>query len=256
MSAAYSGVGMFALARSRRWIAARQYLWLHPEWWVIASSLAAWGVMFYLQAASREHSRHLHGVAPSVWSHEFAHWMAMIPAMMFPLLVSPLRIVAARSLWRRRDRAILEFLLGYLAAWALLGIGVIFAFLTSEQYLFGSQALRLGASLFAVSFAAMWQVTRWKRRAMTACDFTMAISPVGWRASLDCVGYGLAMGRRCIISCGPIMVAMALCPHNVLIAIAVTALLMAERYSSHFQYPAVPTWTAGAIVIVLGAAIL
>jgi zinc transporter ZupT len=52
------------------------------------------------------------------------------------------------------------------------------------------------------------------------------------------------------------MMAMALSPHNAVAAIAVTALLMAERYSSQFQYPAVPAWTAGAIAIVLGAAIL
>jgi len=54
----------------------------------------------------------------------------------------------------------------------------------------------------------------------------MAIAPAGWRASLGCIGYGLATGRRCIISCGPIMVAMTLCPRNAVIAIAVTALLM------------------------------
>src|SRR5262245_3700540 len=124
MSAAYSGVGMFALARSRRWMAARQYLWLHPEWSAMAIPLAPWRGMFYVQAVSPEQSRHLHSAGSSIWSHEFAHWMVMVPAMMFPLMISPLRIVAARSLWRRRDRAILEFLLGYMTAWALPGIGV------------------------------------------------------------------------------------------------------------------------------------
>src|SRR5215470_10286257 len=111
MSAAYSDVGMFALARSQRWIAARQCLWLHPEWWAMMISLAAWGVTFYLQLSPQEHFKHLHSTGRSVWSHQLAHWMAMVPAMMFPLLISPLRIVAARSLWRRRHRAILQFLL-------------------------------------------------------------------------------------------------------------------------------------------------
>src|SRR5262249_23730881 len=145
-SAADSPPDLFAFTRSRPLMAARRCLWLHPEWWAMVISLAGWGLMFYVQAASQGHSRHLHSTDSSVWSYEFTHWMVMVPAMMFPLLISPVRIVAARSLWRRRDRAILQFLLGYLAAWALPGIGVILVLLATAQYLFASQSLGLGAS--------------------------------------------------------------------------------------------------------------
>ena len=83
------------------------------------------------------------------------------------------------------------------------------------------------------------------RKDATACDFTMAIARQAGAAAWACIGYELAMGRRCTISCGLITVAIMLCPRSVVIAIAVTALLMAERYSSRFQYLGVPAWTAG-----------
>ncbi len=53
---------------------------------------------------------------------EIAAWMLMVVAMMFPLVIGSVRTVAARSLWRRRHRAIAGFLTGYAGAWFLVGL--------------------------------------------------------------------------------------------------------------------------------------
>jgi predicted metal-binding membrane protein len=51
-----------------------------------------------------------------------AGWALMLAAMMLPLVVAQLRHVRERSFARRRARAMLLFVLGYLAVWTAAGM--------------------------------------------------------------------------------------------------------------------------------------
>ncbi len=51
-------------------------------------------------------------------------WALMVAAMMSPLVVAPLRHVRDRSFARRRARAMLLFLAGYIAVWMIVGVGL------------------------------------------------------------------------------------------------------------------------------------
>jgi predicted metal-binding membrane protein len=75
----------------------------------------------------------------------------------------------------------------------------------------------------ALGGAAAWQLTPWKRRALFACRRTVPLPPLGRKADLACLRYGAQQGRRCILSCWPIMVVMAVAGHVHLLGMVVLA---------------------------------
>ena len=79
-----------------------------------------------------------------------ASWLLMVIAMMLPLVIDPIRGVAARSLWPRRHRAVGGFLLG-LSVWLVAGIVVSVAI--AEVRL--DHPLRLPAAAAAFAVAAI-----------------------------------------------------------------------------------------------------
>lgn len=180
--------------------------WRHPEWWVLALSALAWGSML---------QPHAHHRPPLV------QWMAMTAAMMFPLVARAARMTAERSLWRRRHRAMLAFLLGYTACWLLFGVTLV--------------ALRLPArrefAVAALAVAGAWQLTRVKRLALAACHYRMPLAPRGWRADRDCVSYGWQIGARCVISCWAIMLACFLAGHSLPAMLGLASIVTIERFT-------------------------
>lgn len=186
--------------------------WRHPEWWALAISAAAW------LAILQPHAHHRLGA--------FTMWTLMTLAMMLPAVVHPMRTAAERSLWRRRQRAIAGFLVGYLACWLLMGIVVMHI------------DVRFGAAI-AFALAGAWQLTRQKRIALTACHRTMPLAPRGWRADRDCMRYGWSIGTRCVASCGLMMIACALSGHALVATAFVTAILWIERYTRRPDHRAI-----------------
>lgn len=192
---------------TRRW---RQAEWRHPEWWALAVSVVAWGVL----------------VAEGV-HRPFAAWSLMVIAMMVPLVVGPIRTTAARSLWHRRHRAIAIFLAGYLTLW--LAAGVAASLLASLLGVHGgSEHPLLVASGFAL--AAGWQLAPAKRRALNACHRTMPLAPRGSRADRDCFHYGVRIGVYCLTSCWALMLACMLMGHATAVLVGVSLVLAGERY--------------------------
>jgi predicted metal-binding membrane protein len=184
--------------------------WRHPEWWALALSMGAWGVLL----ADGVHRR-------------MAAWSFMVVAMMVPLLVGPIRTTAARSLWHRRHRAIAIFLAGYLTLWIAAGVGV--ALLSSLLGLNGGSPHALVvASSFAL--AAGWQLAPAKRRALNACHRTMPLAPRGGRADRDCFRYGARIGVYCLASCWALMLACMLTGHTTEVLVGVALVLAEERY--------------------------
>src|SRR4051794_8709428 len=99
--------------------AREQLSWRLPELWMLTLSAAGW-----LALAARDDVHFHAGDAAGNWWH----WMLMVAAMMLPLQIDKIRLIAERSLWSRRHRAALGYVVGYLGVWALLGVPLSWAF--------------------------------------------------------------------------------------------------------------------------------
>jgi predicted metal-binding membrane protein len=198
----------------------------------VASSLLAWLVLVTgsdmpLVDVGLQHRHFTDGVSALV--HFSIRWLLMVVAMMLPLVVGSIRIVAQRSLWARRHRAIGGFLIGYVGVWA--GAGFLAAVAVTGSEVHRSDDPRvMGAAVFAI--AAWWQLTPAKLRALSACHRTMALAPRGWRADRDCIHYGVRIGAPCVVSCGPLMTACLLTGHGVPAMVCAGLVGAAERYAA------------------------
>jgi predicted metal-binding membrane protein len=216
----------------------RLVAWRHPEWWslAIAGGAAATLVGLHLPAADAAPALGASHHAPAARSDAllpaatiaFVQWLLMVVAMMVPLSVGAIRTTAARSLWRRRHRAIAAFLAGFLVPWAIAGLGISIAVAASMP----DDARAIGAvTALAVALAAWWQRSPAKRRALMACHGTRPLAPAGWGAVRDGVGFGASIGTHCLISCWPLMLACAVSGHHPLVMVGAAALGVAERTS-------------------------
>lgn len=190
-------------------------LWRHPEWWSLGIAAAAWAVLV-ARAVLDPMGHH------SAWPELTGTWLLMVLAMMVPLQRFSIRVTATRSLWRRRDRGIGGFLLGYLSPW--LGIGACVAAL---EPLLGRLPW-LPVVGFAV--AAAWQLTPVKARALRACHQSIPLAPHGWRADRDCFHFGWLTGTHCLLSCWALMLACVLAGHSLTAMLCASVVGVAERY--------------------------
>jgi predicted metal-binding membrane protein len=189
------------------------------------------------------HAAHAPTSSPPAWTAA-AGWLAMIAAMMFPLLVDPIRTTAARSLWPRRDRAVALFLAGYLGPWLLAGAIALSAAVLVRQVTSASTAASI-----AFLLAALWQMAPLKKQALLACHRTMPLAPRGWRADRDCLRYGTHVGLACVVSCAPMMAAAALASHALIPMVGVSVIALVER-----RAPRLPALFTAAGLAALGLA--
>jgi hypothetical protein len=197
---------------------ARRLVWRFPHWWVVALCAAAWGTM----AARWWNGSHAHRFG-------LVEWTLMVGAMMLPLVFGHLRVVAARSLWPRRQRGMMAFLCGYSAISLLAGAAILALVPLADVV-----AERVGSPapiVMGLGLAAAWQLSPLKRRALNACHRTMPLSPRGWPANRDCLRYGWAIGRTCCVSCAGLMLACVLAGHSLPVMVAATAVAGSERVS-------------------------
>ena len=212
--------------------------WSYPEWWSLCLCVMAWFVL--LGTAAGAHGvrtapgySHHHPSASNamqtgqmIWWTEGWWWVVMVMAMMFPMLIGPIRRTAACSLWRRRHHAIVGFLLGYLATWLIFGLVAAVAVFQFQEHT-SLQAAELAAVVFAV--ALVWQRTAVKRRSVLACHRTQSLAPSGWRADRDCLRYGWMIGSWCLVSCGFLMLGCMVAGHGLPAMVGVTAVGLIER---------------------------
>ena len=157
------------------------------------------------------------------WLTEWRGWVAMVLAMMLPIVAPYARRVAMRSLWHRRHRAMAWFVLGYLVVWLAIG-AVLVGVLVAVGHTHPGPAV-LAAALLG---AAGWQVSAPRRRVMRRCGALRPTAPRGWRADRDCADAGLRIGLRCAFTCGPVMLAMAV-SHGLVLMGGLLAVLLSER---------------------------
>lgn len=152
-----------------------------------------------------------------------AGWMAMVVAMMLPVVAPQAVLVARRSFWGRRIRSVAGFLLGYVAVWGLFGLVAL-----GGLRLAGVEAPPPAATAVALVVAAAWQVSPRRRRARRRCRSLVVRARRGVAADRDVLTSGWRVGARCAVVCGPVMAAMAL-GHGLALMAALTVLLHTER---------------------------
>lgn len=200
------------VVRSQQMPFVRSFLWRHPEWWTLALGAAGW---VYLLLPTRHHHGHEAGLS------RLLHWAAMIIAMMFPLLIGHLRVVANRSLWRRRHRAMALYLAGYAAPWLVYG-ALVMPVVATVPF----------ATSLGLGVAAVWQLTPWKRLGLLACHRTEPLAPLGWRADQDCLRYGWNSARHCLLSCWALMLSCASSHDVIWLMPTLTAFTWVERVAN------------------------
>jgi len=178
-------------------------------------------------------------------------WAMMAVAMMVPAATPAVHHVAGKSLYWRRRRAVLEFLVVFVAIWALFSAVVLAALVTwkpiASPY----------APALALALAALWQLTPLKRAAQRACHRSRPLPPRGWRASAGVADFALHNGGACLASCWAMMLAAAVAgPGSLLWMGGMTGVMAAEKLAVTPQRAArrvAVLLAAGAVGVVLAA---
>jgi predicted metal-binding membrane protein len=239
----------------------------HPEWWIVPLAVVAWLALAAIQfaavgaptgtgmPATMEHAAHMHGgsapgssalAAATVSSGDLAMAGLMAIAMMAPVALPMVRHVTIASLWPRRTRSAILYLVGYLAVWTVVGVALSLAVAWLARITTIPVAL-------AVTFllAASWQVTRRKQWLLQRCARTTPLAPAGLRADVACVRFGVVSAVPCVATCWGFMAAAAAAGHLIPVMGALFALQMHERTG----VPRSRTWS-GAFVAALGVAVV
>ncbi len=186
---------------------------------MLTISAGSWAWLF-LPLPGTGAGPHHHHHSQGALGASLGHWSLMIAAMMFPLLIAHVRVVASRSLWRRRHRAIALYLIGYGTPWLLFGAIAI----TTLRYL----SFEWAAAVTLV-MAAAWQVTPWKQRGLRACHRTGSLAAFGWRADADCIRSGGTAAYYCLLSCWALMLPCAAGVGGYWLMPAISAFTFVER---------------------------
>jgi predicted metal-binding membrane protein len=154
--------------------------------------------------------------------------LAMLLAMMMPLVWLPLIHVWDRSLAKRRVRAILLFLCGYLGTW-MAAMAVLTVVAVALRLVAGSA---FGAFAISVVVALLWQTAPAKAYHLRRCHAVRPLPAFGLPAEVTSMLYGMEIGRSCIMTCWAIMLLPLTVAAGHVPVIAATALLAtSERYS-------------------------
>jgi predicted metal-binding membrane protein len=153
-------------------------------------------------------------------------WALMLAAMMLPLIVAPLRHVRDRSFARRRARAMLLFVAGYMAVWMTAGVGLL-AMALAARWAAPAPLVCLG---LAAATAMLWQVSPAKQWCLNRCHRRPRLGAFGAAANRDAFEFGLTNGMSCAGACWALMLLLLLLGHgHVLGMVAVMLFVFAER---------------------------
>jgi predicted metal-binding membrane protein len=247
-----------------KWSAWRRTWWAHPELTLAGVALlAGMSVVGYHTGAAISPPAYMdmthdgmetHSATPG-FLQSVVLWVVMATAMMLPTALVEARFIALNGKWSRRQRGPVLFAAAYLTVWSAVGV-VVFAAI----WCLGPETTSLWALSAMLAVAAGWESTRWKRYLLRGCHRLRAIPPTSWKADRACVAQGMRNGFTCVGACGPMMISMAVAPHEAAIclmiplagAIGIEKLL--TRGVRYIRY--VAAGLAGAALVVLGIACL
>ena len=219
--------------------------WHHPEWPAVAVTALGWVALLGEAAAEPAllvRAEHHHAALGSVLGHS----LAMTAAMMTPLVLRHAHDLAVASLWRRRYRAVVEYLGGYLLTWTALGaVTMIGIYLVSART--GAGWLIVVTCMVAVVVVGSDAHLRRLRR----CHAGRPLVLTGWRADRDCLVDGVRMAGRCVATTWAVMLAV-MAQGGLLVLAAGTVYVVAERRGL-LRDRTLVRWTAalGAVAVLL-----
>ena len=156
-----------------------------------------------------------------------AGWLAMLLAMMPPLLARPVAHVWARSPAVGRARSAGLFVLGYASVWMAAGVLVLLFAVALHGLAGGPGWMPL---LLAAGIALLWQASPWKQACLGRCRGRPLLAPSGLAADRDALRFGLGHGFWCAGACWAMMAVPLVAGRAHLPAMALVALLLfAER---------------------------
>lgn len=255
-----------ALSR-RRQPDLQRFLMRRPECGAVVAVVAAWVMLLALSAGGAQRSgRHAVMVAMaemdmaspaapgalSVVLSGLPYWVLMTVAMMGPSALAGVRQTGLNSLRWRRERAMVEFSVAYLAVWTAFGIVALAAAALIPGFP-GSAAL-----VVVLAAAAAWQLSPLKRRWLRDCHRSVPLPPRGRRADVGALAFGLRNGLACLGSCWCVMLVMVAAPGSHLVWTAALAgvvttekLMERPRRATRFAAAALGVASAGAVVAAL-----
>jgi predicted metal-binding membrane protein len=188
---------------------------------------------------------------------QLSGWALMTVAMMVPVTLPAVRHVGFNSIRRRRQRAMILYVVVYLGIWVAFGVPALaVARLARQAFGLGGRVLLV----LTLVVAAGWQLTRTKRRAVFRCRRTVPLPPVGLRADAGCVRFALLQSWRCVASCWALMAVMAVVGHSSHAGLgwmtALTALAMVEELTllgRHLLRPSAVALALAAGLTLIGA---
>lgn len=212
---------------------------------VLAVTALAWVALslttaFPSGAGHDAHSHHSHQTespAPDTFAGTLptflAGWPVMLTAMMAPLLIPALRHVYARSLPRRRQRAVALLIAAYAATWTAGGL-ILYAVAVVLRET--SRQASVAVAIFAV---LLWQVSPLKQRCLNRHHAHPPIAAFGRAADVDVLRFGGVHALWCLGSCWALMLLPLLAGGGHLaVMAAVTLWVWAEAFAT----PAAPGW--------------
>lgn len=212
----------FAASHIHLELIARRTLARRPEVWVYALAVVAAALL--LAEAARSASPAAPFEDGTSWLVAWSGWMLMVLAMMLPVIAPHARQAAMLSLWRRRHRAMVGYLSGYLAVWAVVGVGIVGALHGTQQ-----PHPPVGVTVATLLGAALWQTSRPRRRIMRRCGSVQIGAAQGHAADRDCAAAGWRAGLLCALTCGPVMLVMAVGHDYPALMAGLLVLLLTER---------------------------
>ena len=234
----------------------RSWTYRHPEWAPLGVSLIGWVLLARLAwlppvtGAPMPGMDHVHlAVGGGFWAlfgHELLAWTLMLLAMMLPTTVPAVRYVAFASRRARRQRSVVAFTLGYLAAW--LTLGVLVSLLLATLPPLGTVPVAIGIAL-----AGAWELTPVKRVALRRCHRTSPVRFDGLAADRSAASFGWKHGRTCVLIGGPAMIALTALGHPAIATVIVAVIMFGQKIIRRSD-----RWTPGVAVggVVAGLLVL
>lgn len=152
--------------------------------------------------------------------------VGMVVAMMAPMALGHVREVASHNPgWRHR--AVVVFLIGYLALWTVAQTMIV-------EVLQGITALAgwLLAACIAAAAAVAWELGSGSRR-MRVRSHPSATPPArGWRAHHLCASYGVRTAVGCVGNCWGLMAVCAAFAHSIPVMAVLFAVQMNRRHGA------------------------
>ncbi|WP_397517263.1 copper chaperone [Rhizobium ruizarguesonis] len=166
-------------------------------------------------------------------------WIAMLVAMMSPLLSDPLLHVERQSLRHRQWRSIALFLAGYLVVWLVTGATLVLVAVAVQA---GLDQVPVAPFVLGIVLAGIWQSTPFKQRCLNGCHRHPSLAAFGARADAEAILFGVSHGCWCVGSCWAFMLCTILVsgPFHWVVMVVVLICSLVERSRG----PQPPRWLA------------